>query len=169
MSMRRSVTPWKTSVAGATRNRAPPPTSHSHSAMKSRSSTRSLVQSFVSGSPARSSTRHTWQSCQERRSKSDSVYALANATPRSRLLTATLPEHLVERARNPDDVVERPRAAVDCHDEELAGDACALRLRRHRRNDEAPGRIVVREPRQLDARTIGCESEHGRGISICDD
>src|SRR5215831_6289607 len=126
MPIRRSVTPWKTSVAGATRNRAPPTTSQSHSAMKSRSSTRSLVQSFVSGSPARSSTRHTWQSCQESRSKSDSVYAVDTVTPRSRLLAATLPEHLVERPRDPQDIVQRPRATADRHDEQLARDSRTL-------------------------------------------
>jgi hypothetical protein len=78
MSILGSVTPWKTRVAGATRNcPSPCPTPHIHSTMKSMSSARSLVQSPFSGSPTRSSTAQMWQSCHETRSKSDSVYVRA--------------------------------------------------------------------------------------------
>src|SRR5262245_15412839 len=85
---------------------------------------------------------------------------------RRRSAGAARADQLVERPRDAQHLIDRPRGALDHDDEEVAGDARPLGLGRDGRDGEAPWRIGVREADHVHACAVGGEREHLRGVAI---
>src|SRR5437773_1925540 len=80
-----------------------------------------------------------------------------------------LAEEALEGPGDLQHLVDRPCPFADGDHEEAARDACALRLRRDRREGEAAWRVAVRESREGDDTTVRREREDVRRLAIGDE
>src|SRR5437867_7762403 len=80
-----------------------------------------------------------------------------------------LPQEVVERPGDADDLVHGPRPGADHDDEQVAGHAGPPRLGRDRREAETPGRVVLGEAGECHALAVRREDEDPLLVAVGDE